>query len=60
MLTPQTLGYLALISTVLGTLGGIVEAKSTQGSGWYKLGALLASLGVDLASLAKIGQGPAK
>jgi len=54
-MTPQTLLYIGIASTVLGTLGGALEKTCTPGSAWYKAGVFLASLGIDLASLSKLG-----
>jgi hypothetical protein len=46
-----------VVATVLGTLGGAFEAACKPGSAWYRFGVLLASLGVDLTSLSKLGSG---
>jgi hypothetical protein len=44
-------------TTVLGTIGGALEKLCAPGSIWYKVGVVFASLGVDLASLSKLGGG---
>lgn len=56
-MNPQTIGYIVAASVVLGTVGGILEAKCKAGTFGYKLGAFFASLGTDLASLGKLGGG---
>jgi hypothetical protein len=57
MLTPQILLYVGLAATLSGTIGGFIENKAKPGTGWYKLGAVLASIGVDLTFLTKLGGG---
>ena len=48
------------IATTAGTVGGVIEHFAAPGSGAFRFGALLASLGVDLASvLTKTGLGSA-
>lgn len=54
---PKLVAEIVAASVVLGTVGGILEAKCAKGSAWYKVGAFLASLGTDLASLGKLGGG---
>lgn len=44
-------------SIVLGTIGGTLEKLCTPGGVSYKIGIVLGSLGVDLASLGKLAGG---
>lgn len=53
-MSPTVLLWIGVASTVLGTLGGALEKTAAKDGGWYKLGVVLASLGVDLASLGKL------
>lgn len=55
---PKLIGEIALAATVLGTVGGFIENKTKPGTGWYRVGAFLASLGVDLTFLLKMGGAP--
>jgi hypothetical protein len=53
-MTPHILVVVAATATVLGTVGGVLEQLCTAGSLGYKVGVVLASVGIDLASLAKV------
>lgn len=56
-MTPTILAYIGLGATLAGTIGGFIEGKAKPGTGWYKVGAFLASVGVDLTFLGKLGGG---
>jgi hypothetical protein len=56
-MSTDTLVWIAVGAMVVGSIGGALEATSTPGGGWYKVGVFLASLGADLVSLRKLGGG---
>lgn len=56
-MSQNTLFYILGASVLLGTLGGMLERASKPGSGTYRVGVVLASLGTDLASLGKLTGG---
>jgi hypothetical protein len=58
-MSDNTLLILATVATVFGTVGGALEKLCSPESFWYRLGVILASLGVDLTSLGKLSIGVA-
>ena len=53
-MNPNTLLWLGVASMVLGSIGGALEQLSTKDSLLYKVGVVLASLGIDVTSLSKL------
>jgi hypothetical protein len=55
MMNENVLLWVGVGATVLGTVGGALEMSAKKGTALYKLGVILASVGVDLASFRKLG-----
>jgi hypothetical protein len=53
--TNQWIVVVGLVATIAGSAGGLLEVACKPGSVGYRVGVVLASLGVDLSSLSKAG-----